>query len=157
MKNFKHGHAQKGKITPAFSAWWSMLKRCKSDLPQNTKLYKNRGITVCKRWFKFENFLLDMGEPPPKTTLDRSNNDFGYYKENCRWATQKQQSRNRRISIYLNIFGDRIHIVDAAEKYGVKYSTIIARIKKQGLSHEEAITRRVDNGKKRIRRISKGV
>ena len=50
---------------------------------------------MCKEWANFNNFYKDMGERPPNTTLDRINNDGNYCKENCRWATNLEQARNK--------------------------------------------------------------
>ena len=73
-----------------------MLQRCNNPNSQRYKDYGGRGITVCKRWLKFENFLADMGDRPRGLTLDRKNNDKGYYKRNCHWATYEQQAANKR-------------------------------------------------------------
>jgi len=81
-----------------YFCWKSMIRRCSKE-GQNDKGYKNyggRGIKVCKRWLKFENFLEDMGEAPKGLTLDRKNNNGNYNKHNCRWATMTQQIHNRR-------------------------------------------------------------
>lgn len=73
-----------------------MKSRCTNPLDHNFKNYGARGIRVCKRWAKFENFFADMGHPPPGLTLDRRNNDGHYTPKNCRWATRSEQQRNRR-------------------------------------------------------------
>ena len=73
-----------------------MLSRCENKNVPAFKNYGGRGITVCKRWHKFENFLADMGERPFGLTLDRKNNDKGYYKRNCKWSTWIEQQNNRR-------------------------------------------------------------
>jgi hypothetical protein len=74
-----------------------MKQRCLNPDNQAYENYGGRGITITKRWMSYENFLADMGrKPSPELTLDRKNNDSGYSKRNCRWATRKQQANNRR-------------------------------------------------------------
>lgn len=75
-----------------------MLARCYNKRHPHYKDYGKRGIAVSMRWWKFENFLEDMGRCPPNLTLDRKNNDGHYYKRNCRWASRKIQANNRRNS-----------------------------------------------------------
>lgn len=94
----RHGHSTlRDGTTPVYRAWKSMLNRCYNQAIHNYERYGGRGITVCERWHKFENFLTDMGERPANNlSLDRIDNEKGYSKENCRWATAKQQAMNRR-------------------------------------------------------------
>jgi len=74
-----------------------MIQRCKNPTSFAFKWYGARGITVCEEWAKFENFLKDMGRRPEKhLSLDRINNNLGYYKDNCKWSTKKEQANNHR-------------------------------------------------------------
>ena len=97
-----HGDTQRddnGKqfIPPEWTAWHQMRYRCLNPKSRAWKNYGGRGIKVCKRWEKYEKFLADMGRrPSPDHSLDRINNDRDYKPSNCRWATMKQQSNNRR-------------------------------------------------------------
>lgn len=82
--------------SPTRYTWAGMIQRCSNPRHGAYKDYGGRGITVCKRWMKFENFVEDMGLRPPGLTLERVNNDKGYKKSNCKWATRKEQANNRR-------------------------------------------------------------
>lgn len=84
---------------PEHHIWSAMLQRCINANNKYYEYYGGRGITVCKRWFKFANFISDMGRRPnKKLTLERVNNKKGYRPDNCIWATRTQQARNQRIS-----------------------------------------------------------
>lgn len=80
-----------------YNSWASIHQRCYYQNSTEYYLYGARGIKVCDRWKKFENFYKDMGEKPsPRHSIDRINNDGNYEPSNCRWATYHQQQSNRR-------------------------------------------------------------
>lgn len=80
-----------------FQTWFNMISRCYYTSNRNYQAYGGRGITVCKRWRdSFLNFLEDVGHRPKNKTLDRKNVNGNYSKRNCRWATAKEQARNKR-------------------------------------------------------------
>lgn len=93
-----HGHSRRGKITPEYRAWKNMMTRCYNENYHRYPDWGGRGITVCKRWHDFTNFLADMGERPEGLTLERRHNDKGYSKYNCTWATRSEQAKNTRRS-----------------------------------------------------------
>lgn len=91
----KHGAANQ----PEYQIWQGIKYRCKYMKPENKnyKYYIGRGITICDRWESFHLFIEDMGRRPSFShSIDRIDNDKGYYKDNCRWATPKEQVLNRR-------------------------------------------------------------
>lgn len=94
----KSNSTHKMKGTSVYYAWNSMKQRCLNSSCRNYPLYGARGIFVCERWLEsFENFYADMGDKTsPKHSLDRINNDGNYEPGNCRWATAKEQSNNKR-------------------------------------------------------------
>lgn len=91
-----HRNAVHGKESREYKTWQGMKDRCSRSKASNYKYYGARGIKVCDRWLKFENFLADMGKRPLGTTLDRIDTDGNYEPKNCRWATATQQINNRR-------------------------------------------------------------
>lgn len=135
----RHGHSVNGKSTTTFNIWMGMFARCHSPTSPAYKRYGGRGIKVCRRWNKFENFLSDMGERPSRAhSLDRINNDGGYSPSNCRWATRAQQNRNRSNNQWLTIDGKTAIITDWAVATGVGDGTIRWRLA-HGWSPEKAI------------------
>jgi hypothetical protein len=116
-----------------------MIQRCHNPNTKKFHLYGGRGITVCERWRKFENFLADMGERPEGMTLDRVDGEKGYGPENCRWATFKQQSRNTTQNVFLIHAGASRCIAEWAEITGIPRSAISGRLRR-GWSVREALT-----------------
>jgi len=96
----KHGHAKRGKESITHRSWSDMLQRCNNPNYKRYQDYGGRGITVCDRWLPenngFINFLKDMGERPKGKSLDRIENNKGYYPKNCKWSTPKEQCNNKR-------------------------------------------------------------
>jgi hypothetical protein len=85
---------------PIYHAWRDMKTRCTNKKREGYKNYGGRGITYCDEWEYFDNFNRDMGSSYKfGRQLDRINNNKGYYKKNCRWATSKENNNNRRNNI----------------------------------------------------------
>lgn len=76
--------------------WQAMKQRCLNPNNKQYKDYGGRGIAVCDRWLDFKNFQSDMGEKPDGLTIDRIDNDLGYFPLNCRWTSHLVQNNNRR-------------------------------------------------------------
>lgn len=89
-----------GIVGPEYKAWWAARHRCTNPSNPWYHRYGGRGISMCDRWkTSYANFLEDMGRrPTPQHTLDRTNNDGPYSKENCRWATWREQHLNKTLS-----------------------------------------------------------
>lgn len=129
QRSTKHNHAVKGKESRTYYSWDSMVQRCTNSNNIGYNHYGGRGIAVCKRWSNsFKNFLEDMGECAKGHSLDRINNNLGYYKVNCRWATPKQQAQNRRSNRKITYDGKTQCLSAWAEEFNMTYSTLYSRL-----------------------------
>jgi len=95
----------------------------------------------------FETFLADMGEPPTGLTLERTDNDKGYSKENCKWATHAEQMRNTSFNMQLTAFGKTQHAAAWCREMGLRQDTLHWRIK-SGWSVEKALTTKTKREKR---------
>lgn len=80
-----------------YKIWKGIKNRVTNKNRDDADHYFNKGITCSEAWFNcFEQFFFDLGpRPNPEASVDRINNDLGYCKENCRWATKQEQASNR--------------------------------------------------------------
>jgi hypothetical protein len=143
----KHGHTRGHRPSGTWKSWRSMLGRGLGRADRNR--YADRGIRVCGRWLTFENFLVDMGERPPGTSIERIDNARGYEPGTCRWATATEQARNRRSNLLITVDGETLPLVEWAARSGVGRATIAHRIK-VGWPAREAVfapADRVANGR----------
>lgn len=138
----RHGHTAGGRPTTEYKAWCHLVSRCTNSDDPAWHRYGGRGITVCDRWRgSFEAFLEDMGpKPSPDLTIERVDNDKGYYKENCVWATRRQQADNTRKAVHHELDGETHNQSEWGRVNGIKQCTISLRLKR-GWSKEEALTR----------------
>jgi hypothetical protein len=112
-----------------YTTWMSMKNRCHNKNEPSYKYYGAKGIFVCDEWHEFENFYNDMGEPPTKDhSIDRIDNSKGYSKDNCRWATRKQQHYNKTNNVYFEYEGQLYTLVQLSEKYLINKGTFMSRI-----------------------------
>jgi hypothetical protein len=106
-----------------------MIARCENQKSRAYPNYGGHGITVCARWHRFENFLEDMGEKPEGLSLELENNEQGYCKSNCKWATATEQSNNRRSNVLLEHEGQKLTIAEWARITGIPAKTLGYRIR----------------------------
>jgi hypothetical protein len=129
VRSTKHGHnPANGPTSATYYSWASMINRCTNPRNKSFPRYGGRGIIVCERWFDFRNFLADMGEKPNgRLSLDRIDNNGNYERDNCRWATRKEQARNTRRNRTLN--GQTKSITEWAEIYKLPRWIIYDRLR----------------------------
>lgn len=130
-----HGQAKVGHETGSYKAWLSMNSRV-----ANKEHYAN--VKICDRWSGdngFQNFYEDMGERPewPNNTLERLDNTKGYFKENCRWASQAEQTRNTSRNVFVTLNGETKIMAEWARFYKIPCGVVSDRKGKLGWSWEE--------------------
>lgn len=135
--NYVHG--MKG--APIYGVWNSMKNRCSNPKIASFKSYGGRGIKVCERWQKFENFYADMGDRPSDNhSIERRNNNSDYSPENCYWADKATQAKNKRNNRFIEANGERLHLAEWARRLGCNPPAILARLA-TGMSEVEAVTK----------------
>lgn len=135
-ERIKHGLSRE----KVYSIWQGMKQRCDSDKMDSYPRYGGRGITYCDEWKYFENFYADMGPmPTPDHSIDRIDNNKGYFPNNCRWATDEEQMLNREITILIPYQGRMLTVNKLSAETGISRNTIRARVK-YGWSPDEIIS-----------------
>lgn len=125
----------------AYNTWNHMMFRCYHTEDSRYKNYGGRGIRVDDKWHHFAGFWEDMKEGYNKNlTLDRIDNNGNYCKKNCRWATWKQQERNRSDAFKVLFGGENISLKDLCEQKNVDYHMVYLRINRYQWDIERAIT-----------------
>ena len=126
---YKGGHSR----TRVHRIWTAMKSRCFNPSVRSYADYGGRGVVVCQEWKEnFEAFYewsIENGYAD-NLTIERKNVHGNYCPENCRWATRKEQSRNTRANVYLEIDGEKHLVCDLAEMYGLSKSTIYGRYRR---------------------------
>lgn len=135
-KDWCRRHGMEGTLT--YSTWGSMKARCNNPSSNLYANYGGRGIKLSESWMDFVNFYADMGKKPKGKSIDRIDADGDYCKENCRWASTKEQGRNKRNTIYLEYKGQRKPMAEWAEIKGLKRKLLENRIR-IGWSVEDAL------------------
>lgn len=132
----KHGMRK----SPEYRSWQAMIGRCTSRTHKDFPKWGGCGVSVCARWLgSFEAFHEDMGPRPNGTTLDRWPNSNGDYEPgNCRWATPREQARNRRDVVLVHTPDGTMPLVAYAERIGISKGAAHLRLKRgklEGVSH----------------------
>lgn len=152
VTTLRHGHSRRGQLSPTYESWLAMRSRCYRRSNISFGRYGGRGIAVCAGWREsFDAFLRDMGPRPAGTTLDRVRPADGYWcgaciecrtlgrVANCRWATQDQQSNNKRTSHRITAHGETLTVAQWEKRLGMSCGAVGHRIL-NGWSELEAVT-----------------
>lgn len=132
----RHGQSR----TPEYKAWGHMKERCGNPSTKHFESYGGRGIKVCEEWMDFNKFIEDMGGRPSKIhSIERIDNNKGYSKENCKWATKTEQMNNRRNCRRVVFNSEELTISQLSKKTGIARNTLNRRIVLKGMSPEMAV------------------
>jgi len=126
--------------TRIYSIWAHVKNRCLNSNNDRYSSYGGRGITICDKWLSFSGFYEDMKDGySDDLSIDRIDNDKGYSKENCRWATDEQQAYNRRNTLMLTFNNKTKTLNEFAKMFNINKEALRGRIRR-GWSIEEALT-----------------
>lgn len=128
-------HGMSSSLT--YKSWASMVQRCTNPNEENYGRYSALGIHP--DFLKFENFLAEVGECQPGKTIDRKDNSKGYFPGNLRWATHKEQCRNKSTNRIMRFRGKDKTAVEWCEILGISWSCVKMRLKR-GWTEEEALS-----------------
>lgn len=136
-KGLKHGYHKKS----WYSSYKAMMERCYLPSSGNYERYGGKGITVCEEWHDINKFAewVELSGYTPGLTIDRIDVNKGYSPDNCQWVTKKQQSNNRKNTIFYTYKGETKALTDWAEIFGINRYTLYDRIQKRGWSVEKAL------------------
>lgn len=122
----KHGDYK----APEYKAWQAMKSRCLNPNDARYDRYGGRNIKVCDEWLNYENFINDMGRRPSKDySLERKDNNLGYSKANCKWATRTEQMANLHTTVKLEYKGESVPVSVLAKCHGIRSNVILLRLK----------------------------
>jgi hypothetical protein len=128
----KHGQSKRGHRSKTYTSWASMMSRCYNINNSRYAWYGGRGIKVCDRWHKFEDFYNDIGDIPKGLTLDRSDNEGNYEPNNWRFSTQREQCNNKRNTVILKHNGESRSLSHWADILGISKQVLWLRRKRWG-------------------------
>jgi len=124
-----------------YAVWCTMKARCTN--PNNDRFinYGGRGITLCSRWYDFENFYEDMGSSyKVGLTIERKDNNGNYEPTNCKWASRKEQARNTTRNRFIEFRGQTKTLAEWSEITGINQDCLFARLSELHWDIERALT-----------------
>ena len=142
MGAVSHGHATGGHMSPTYTSWRCMKRRCDATTDPWYWAYGGRGIAYDVRWASFENFLADMGVRPEGKTLERKKNNGPYCKDNCKWGTYREQTLNRTFTRWVTLDGRTMCLSDWCRERGLSTALVSWRLR-TGQGMEQALSPKI--------------
>lgn len=144
-KEHIHEYSRKHGLShdPLYIVWGGMIQRCTNEHADNFQRYGGRGIIVCEDWRKnFENFYnwaISNGYENG-LTLDRINNNSGYFPENCRWIDRRAQQNNTRRNRFIEYKGETHTIAEWSRILNINYATLWSKINRGDFKDFEKVS-----------------